>query len=224
MTAETNTLEEAKAVLSALKDKNDDTIDFYNNWAENYDQHVAVLDYNAPRLAATGLSSHFTGDREAALVLDVACGTGLVAKQLKEHGFKHFVGIDGSKGMLDLAKKTDLYQDLKQCMLGKEPLPVQWGLFDVVVIVGGLSVGHVPVTVVRELCKAAKPGGYICMTTRNIKGNLVFKMDLELLLKQMEEEGLWSCVKINQVKEWERASSEEEEGYIPGAVYIYRKL
>ncbi|XP_076025125.1 methyltransferase-like protein 27 [Genypterus blacodes] len=225
MSTDTNTYEHVRAVVSSAHLLSaSEKMEFYNNWAENYDQHVAVLDYNAPRLAATGLSTHFTGDSEAALVLDVACGTGLVAKQLKEHGFKHFVGIDGSKGMLDLAKKTDLYQDLKQCMLGKEPLPVQWGLFDVVVIVGGLSVGHVPVTVVRELCKAAKPGGYICMTTRHNKGNLVFKMDLELLLKQMEEEGLWSCVKITQVKEWERAASEEEEGYIPGAVYIYRKL
>lgn len=31
--------------------------------------------------------------------------------------------------------------------------------FDVVVIVGALSVGQVPVHVVRELCKSTKPGG-----------------------------------------------------------------
>lgn len=31
-------------------------------------------------------------------------------------------------------------------------------VFDVVVIVGGLSVGQVPVGVVRELCKSTKPG------------------------------------------------------------------
>lgn len=31
-------------------------------------------------------------------------------------------------------------------------------MFDVVVIVGGLSVGQVPVGVVRELCKSTKPG------------------------------------------------------------------
>ncbi|XP_076024610.1 methyltransferase-like protein 27 [Genypterus blacodes] len=228
MTAETNTLEEAKAVLSALKDKNDDTTDFYNNWAENYDQHVAVLDYNAPRLAATGLSSHFTGDREAALVLDVACGTGLVAKQLKEHGFKHFVGIDGSKGMLDLAKKTDLYQDLKQCMLGKEPLPVQWGLFDVVVIVGALTVNHVPFTVVRELCKAAKPGGYICLGKGNYLDSKKYTIEMELLLKQMEEEELWSCVSIDEMKNWMTSDiaeqGKEDKVSKPGTVYIYRKL
>lgn len=43
---------------------------------------MAVLDYRAPSLAAKNISSHFVGDREAAVVLDVACGTGLVAKQV----------------------------------------------------------------------------------------------------------------------------------------------
>lgn len=36
------------------------------------------------------------------------------------------------------------------------PLPAEY--FDVVVIVGALSAGQVPVNVVRELCKASKPG------------------------------------------------------------------
>lgn len=32
------------------------------------------------------------------------------------------------------------------------------GFFDVVMIVGALSLGQVPVAVVRDLCEAAKPG------------------------------------------------------------------
>lgn len=46
---------------------------------------------------------------------------------MKTHGFGHFVGIDGSKDMLELARESGLYQDLKQCLLGEEPLPVQSG-------------------------------------------------------------------------------------------------
>lgn len=37
-------------------------------------------------------------------------------------------------------------------------LPLPADSFDVVLIVGALSVGQVPVGVVRELCKSAKPG------------------------------------------------------------------
>jgi len=41
-----------------------------------------MLDYRAGSIAADTVSTYFTGDREAALVLDVACGTGLVATQV----------------------------------------------------------------------------------------------------------------------------------------------
>ncbi|XP_030010205.1 methyltransferase-like protein 27 [Sphaeramia orbicularis] len=226
MSAAANTFEHVKAVILSVhkNTSSKDKIDFYNTWAENYDQDVAVLDYRAPSLAAKSISSHFSGDRERAVVLDVACGTGMVAKQLKGLGFGTFVGIDGSESMLELARRSGLYQDLKQCMLGDEPLPVQWGTFDVVVIVGALSVGQVPVKVVRELCKATKPGGHVCMTTRSNLDNVEYKKALDQELKKMEEEGIWSCVEVVNVDNWERAVSEQEDGYISGTVYAYKKL
>lgn len=42
-------------------------------------------------------------------------------------GFRHFVGIDGSLKMLELAKKTGLYQQLTQCLLGQDEIPVEPG-------------------------------------------------------------------------------------------------
>jgi len=126
-------------------------------------QDVALLDYRAPLLAAECVSSFFTGDREKATVLDVACGTGLVSahvsialfecwwaqqnvisllmhrvmsfiflipfvcEKLKKMGFHHFVGVDGSMTMLELAKKTGLYQELKQCLLGHDEISVEAG-------------------------------------------------------------------------------------------------
>lgn len=39
------------------------------------------------------------------------------------------MGIDGSQAMLEVARESGLYQDLKQCMLGEGQLPVQWGNF-----------------------------------------------------------------------------------------------
>lgn len=46
---------------------------------------------------------------------------------MKKRGFVHFVGLDGSEGMLQIAKNTGLYEDVIQCMLGDEELPVQGG-------------------------------------------------------------------------------------------------
>lgn len=54
---------------------------------------MAVLDYRAPGLAANSISSHFSGDREAAVVLDVACGTGLVAKQVNSEDREQIRGL-----------------------------------------------------------------------------------------------------------------------------------
>lgn len=44
-----------------------------------------------------------------------------------ELGFRHFVGVDGSKGMLERAAETGLYQDLRLAVLGPQPLPAQAG-------------------------------------------------------------------------------------------------
>ncbi|KAM6986935.1 methyltransferase-like protein 27 [Aplochiton taeniatus] len=223
--ASSRTYEDVKnIILSAHEDTGaGDKVGFYDIWAENYEQDVAILDYRAPTLAAQCLSGHFHGDREAAMVLDVCCGTGLVAAQMKKLGFRHFVGIDGSEGMLELANQTGLYVDLKLCTLENGPLPVQSGAFDVVMIVGALSVGQVPVCVIREMWQATKPGGYICMTTRGNHDNVEYKSSLERELELMEEEGLCCRVMVDLVEEWEKAVTEREDGYIPGAVYLYRR-
>jgi len=45
-----------------------------------------------------------------------------------ELGFQHFLGVDGSRGMLDQAAKTGLYKELKLALLGTEPIPAQPGM------------------------------------------------------------------------------------------------
>ncbi|XP_071395029.1 methyltransferase-like protein 27 [Centroberyx affinis] len=204
---------------------------FYEDWARGYDKDVSLLGYNGPTLAVNCLLSNFPGSREAALVLDVACGTGLVAKLMSELGFRHFVGVDGSKGMLEQAAETGLYQDLRPALLGTQPLPAQADMFDVVIMVGALAVGFVPISVVRELCQATKPGGFVCMTRgdyRAEESTYQFKADLEREFQLMEEEGLWTRV---ESKETDKFLMDIKRGakdmltaeYLSGCVYLYRK-
>ncbi|KAF4077395.1 hypothetical protein AMELA_G00207710 [Ameiurus melas] len=223
--ADTRTFEDVRnMVLSAHKNTGPkEKVLFYGNWAESYEQDSAILDYSAPFLAAECITSHFTSEKERAIILDVACGTGLVSRHLKKMGFRHFVGVDGSEKMLNLAKKTGLYQELKQCMLCQDPLPVQDESYDVVVIVGALSIGNVPVAVIKELCQATKLGGYVCMTTRGNTDNLEYKAELEGMIQAMEEEKKWSRVAVTVVDQWEKAVSEHESGYITGVVYLYQR-
>ncbi|XP_048839396.1 methyltransferase-like protein 27 [Brienomyrus brachyistius] len=213
-----------KVLLFAHKSTGaEEKVAFYNDWASNYDQDVGILEYRAPSLAAELLSAAYRGNRDTAAVLDVACGTGLVCAQLHNMGFRNVFGVDGSQSMLDIAKRKGLYKELKQCMLGMEPLPVQAGSFDAVLIVGILSAGNVPVTVVKELWQVAKPGGYVCMTTRADVKNLKYKTELENTIDGMEQDGLWVRVDVREVEQWERAVSNMEAGHIPGVVYLYRK-
>ncbi|KAM5262284.1 methyltransferase-like protein 27 isoform 4-T6 [Hipposideros larvatus] len=96
---------------------------FYDRWAPDYDQDVAILQYSAPRLAVDCLTQALSGPPHATLILDVACGTGLVAAELQARGFLQLHGVDGSPGMLEQARARGLYQRLSLCTLGQEPLP-----------------------------------------------------------------------------------------------------
>lgn len=209
-------------------------VNHYTTWAENYEEDLALMSYQSPHLAVDLLSEHFSGSPEETRVLDVACGTGWVAKLMKGLGYRYFIGVDGSEGMLELAAKTGLYQDLKLAILGTQPLPVETSMFDVVIIAGALDVGFVPVSVIRELCNAAKPGGLVCMSRGDHTGAQAtkYKEDLQRELHMMEEEGLWSLVGTkltdrymeNPHLEYDRDKEEiQEKQYISGVVYLYRK-
>ncbi|XP_061105296.1 methyltransferase-like protein 27 isoform X2 [Conger conger] len=143
--------------------------------------------------------------------------------QLQKKGFQYFVGLDSSAKMLEVAKRKGLYQELKQCLLGPTALPIKAGTCDVVIAVGALSCTHLPVTIVRELWQVAKPGGYVCVTTRGNESNKEYKNHLERILSEMEMEGLWNRISVMEVERWEKAVCDAESEYIPGAVYLYRK-
>ncbi|KAM3613850.1 uncharacterized protein V6R79_005911 [Siganus canaliculatus] len=195
------TLEDVRTLLQSSDTLHpQSTVRFYDRWAQTYEQDLKLLDYRASHLGANYLIENFCGNREEALVLDVACGSGRVARLLAEDGFRRFVGVDGSRAMLDLAAKTGLYQNLQLALLGPEPLPVETGVFDVVIIVGALDAGFIPVSVVRELCHASKPGGLVCMARGDHVGEAArkYQEDLERELQLMEEEGLWSLVSTRE--------------------------
>ncbi|XP_049598916.1 methyltransferase-like protein 27 [Syngnathus scovelli] len=224
--ADARTFEMARDVILSVHKgtSGEDQIHFYNQWAKTYEQDVELIDYRAPSLAASKVSAHFSGERQAAEVLDVACGTGMVAKMMKWEGFERFVGVDSSEGMLQYARQSGLYQDLKTAMLGDQPIPVPSGAFDITILVGGLNSNHIPVKAIRELPRVTKEGGLICMTTRANLDNLEYKAALEGEMKQMEKEGLWSRVDVTVVTQFERGVTDHEKAYIPGAVYLFQKL
>lgn len=204
---------------------------FYDDWAPEYDQDVAVLKYQAPSLAVDCLSRALRGPPHDAQILDVACGTGLVAVELQARGFLQVQGVDGSPEMLKQAQARGLYHHLSLCALGQEPLPSPEGTFDAVIIVGALSEGQVPCSAIPELLRVTKPGGLVCLTTRTNPSNLPYKEDLEATFDSLEQAGAWERLVTQPVDHWELATSEQEigldtcanDGFISGIIYVYRR-
>ncbi|XP_041650246.1 methyltransferase-like protein 27 [Cheilinus undulatus] len=203
---------------------------FYNGWAQSYEQDSELMNYRAPNRVVSFLHANFPHSREDLQVLDVACGSGLAAKLMSEVGFRNFVGVDGSKGMLELAEKTGLYQDLRLALLGTEPLPADTDSFDLVVIIGALRDGFVPVNVIRELCQVTKPGGHVCMSRVNPKSasGERYKQCMEQELQLMVEEGLWSPVATGEISRYmmdvySNHDNQENDQYLTGNIYLYRK-
>uniref|UniRef100_A0A8C6U359 Methyltransferase like 27 n=1 Tax=Neogobius melanostomus TaxID=47308 RepID=A0A8C6U359_9GOBI len=189
---------------------------------------MRLMEYSAPRHAADVLMKHFSGCPAEGSVLDVACGSGLVAQLLSSLGFRRFVGVDSSVAMLEQARITGLYQDLRPALLGTEALPTDPGAFDVVLVLGGLSPGFIPVSAVREFCNAAKPGGLVCLSRGSYPDPALtsYTEDLHAELGRLEAEGLWSRLEVRPVERYlldpHGNCSGSEQCYISGTVYLFK--
>ncbi|XP_072419250.1 methyltransferase-like protein 27 isoform X2 [Chiloscyllium punctatum] len=178
-------------------------VNFYDSWAQDYEQHMTVMDYQAPRFSVETLDAVYLGDRDSALVLDVPCGTGLVAETLQKLGFKHFHGIEGSKQMLKIAESKDSY--------------------DLVMIVGGLAQQHLPWEILPEMLRVTKSDGFICFTLRAEESD--HRRNLLTSIQELVNKGLWENVVERYVEKWQRdmLPTGLAEEYADGIVTIYRK-
>lgn len=135
----------------------------YDQWASEYDQDLdEVFAWNAPKNGADVLARLVSA---GAAVLDAGAGTGLAGKCLADAGFTNMAAMDLSQGMLDEARKKDVYNSFHQMTLG-ETLGFETGQFDAVISIGVFTLGHAPVSSFDELVRVTKPGGYIVFSLR----------------------------------------------------------
>ena len=135
----------------------------YDQWATEYDQDLdEVFAGNAPQTGANVLA-RLVG--AGAAVLDAGAGTGLAGKCLADAGFTNLAAMDLSSGMLDEARKKNVYTSFHQMTLG-ETLGFETGQFDAVISIGVFTLGHAPINSFDELVRVTKPGGYIVFSLR----------------------------------------------------------
>lgn len=135
----------------------------YDQWASEYDQDLdEVFAWHSPQNGADVLARLVPAD---AAVLDAGAGTGLAGKCLADAGFTNMAAMDLSQGMLDEARKKNVYNSFHQMTLG-ETLGFETGQFDAVISIGVFTLGHAPVSSFDELVRVTKPGGYIVFSLR----------------------------------------------------------
>ncbi|HET7879554.1 MAG TPA: methyltransferase domain-containing protein [Acetobacteraceae bacterium] len=119
----------------------------------------------APRfLVLTGVSSR---DR----VLDVACGTGVLAKALAEAG-AHVIGVDASEGYLEGARRNRSHPSISYEVGDIHQMRFADKSFDAAVSTLALDVVPEIEQVVAEMKRVTRPGGVVASAVHQFMGGM----------------------------------------------------
>jgi SAM-dependent methyltransferase len=149
--------------LSDMYTSEDNKLEKYDRWAANYEVDlVEEMNYVA-HIDAARIFSECVTDKNSR-VLDVACGTGLVAGELERLGYQAIDGTDFSTEMLSVSAQRKVYQrlfhhDFTQAL----ELP---GVYDALICVGLFSFSLPRITDMIHVIRAVKPNHY-CVITVN---------------------------------------------------------
>ena len=83
----------------------------FDRFADDFDNTLARLGYCAPEKIMELVSKRLGSQGVELVVLDAGCGTGLAGALLRPMS-RHLVGVDLSSKMVELAARTDLYDEL----------------------------------------------------------------------------------------------------------------
>ncbi|MBN3315962.1 MET27 protein, partial [Atractosteus spatula] len=206
----------------------EERLEFYKTWAPHHEKDIQPMEYRAPYFLAETVAGLFEegqqGDQRGwLLVLDAACGTGLVADEMFKFGFRQFHGVDACLPMMEVAERKGRYQKLIHGLLGNGTASLESSVYDIVVAVGAFQGGGVPWSAVPELLGALKPGGVLCFTLRGDSAD--FRQRSLSELQDFLDQGLLEQVTERHIPKFQRPIWEEspEEEYIPGIVCVFRK-
>lgn len=118
-------------------------------------------------IPSAGRLVRFAGVKTGQKVLDVACGTGVVALTSRRVGAR-VTGLDLTPELLARAKEHSAvqgYEDIVWKEGDAEILPFDDGAFDVVLSQFGHMFAPRPEVVIKEMLRVLKPGGVIAFNT-----------------------------------------------------------
>lgn len=157
----------------------------YDDWAENYEPDLCAMGYRMPAVIAAAFVRYVPAD--AGPILDAGCGGGIASEALATMGYGPMTGIDLSEGMLNVARKKNIYADLQQATLG-EQLPFPDNHFAAILSCGVITAGHAPAHAFEELTRISQPGAPIIFTYRD---HPPMPPEYPAMLNKLEADGVW---------------------------------
>lgn len=212
--------EDVKTAIDCIHDvewRSEDLMTFYDKWAATYDEDLDRLPGGCrhPMLLA-GIVPRFVQDKNARF-LDVASGTGKVAFFLKKLGFSNIDALDGSDGMLDAARKENLYRNYFLDFVDDSPIKsVDAGAYDVVACAGSFARNHLTAKCLKPLALCARQQGLLIIVMRKNVLEMPEFQDFEPTMQRLEKEGFWK----QKLKETLELYIGDEEG----VAYVFEKL
>lgn len=167
----------------------------YNNWPETYESDMHAVLYFGP----TKLMEEFEklNVPKDAKILDVCAGTGAVGRELVKRGYTNLHAIDGSENMLAKAKEEGNYETYTYQLFEPDTkMPFESCEFDCVLLAGVFAPGHLPIAVLREVCRVTKQGGvvsWICCDPAYYedKDEQYANGGFYKVVDELEEKGCW---------------------------------
>ena len=165
----------------------DDSKALYRSWAATYDETFAeALGYAAPARIAALFDSRWSGTGR---ILDVGCGTGLVAEALEARPVD---GLDISAEMLKVASEKGVYEHLLEGDL-TATLPIADNTYSGLISAGTFTHGHVGPEALDELIRIAAPNAQFVF---GVNAEVFRELDFGGKLSALEEGGRISGVEL----------------------------
>ena len=143
--------------------KIDNNLEFHKRSKEDLSDFIKKLELQALETAEERLPLYLeVGLKDAKLILDVGCGSGIVTRDIARLTKGKVIGIDGSEDMVEVAKC--ILKDFKNVELrvgNAEKLPFEDNTFNLVTCNLVLMWASSPQKVVNEMTRVVKPGGKV---------------------------------------------------------------
>jgi predicted TPR repeat methyltransferase len=138
----------------------------FDEFADSFDATLAQLEYHAPRLVEEEVARLFTAAQAGLAILDAGCGTGLCGPLLRPRATR-LAGVDLSPGMIELARRRAVYDDLVVEELTAF-LRRHERSFDVIVSADTLVYFGALEEVTLAAARSLRPGGALVFTVERV--------------------------------------------------------